>query len=93
MKVLALHAGAAREIAATGTGEWWDKDWRSGFVKSAQSGSVWLGYEASAEMSRRIASITVEWKKPSAFTRWSITSIGMSICRNWRCLTGPLAKI
>jgi MOSC domain-containing protein YiiM len=45
MKVLALHTGAARDITATGTGEWWDKDWRSGFVKASQLGSVWLGYE------------------------------------------------
>jgi MOSC domain-containing protein YiiM len=42
--VIALFTGTAREIGPTGSGDWWDKPWRTGFHKEPQSGPVWLGY-------------------------------------------------
>ena len=44
-KVLALHTGMARDVTATGTTEWWDKEWRTGFLKEPRTDAVWLGYE------------------------------------------------
>jgi MOSC domain-containing protein YiiM len=43
--VRALHAGRAREIQPTGTGEWWDKPWQTGFHKQPCLENLWLGYE------------------------------------------------
>ncbi len=43
--ILALHVGKACEIQPTGTGEWWDRPWRTGYFKRPASGAVWLGYE------------------------------------------------
>lgn len=43
--ILALHFGAVRKIAATGTDAWWDKAWETGFLKEARTGRCWLGYE------------------------------------------------
>ena len=43
--VTALHLGKAREIPAAGSGEWWDKAWHTGFLKSPAEGDHWLGYE------------------------------------------------
>lgn len=34
----------ARDMAGDGSEEWWDKLWRSGFVKDAQEDACWLGY-------------------------------------------------
>lgn len=42
--VTALHIGPAREIKPAGTGEWWDKDWQTGFYKEPQAAPCWLGY-------------------------------------------------
>lgn len=44
-KVLALHTGKVRAFATTGSGEWWDKEWTSGFSKVPTEGPAWLGYE------------------------------------------------
>jgi len=45
MMVIALHTAPAREIPAEGSGAWWDKEWRTAFIKDAQEGPRWLGYE------------------------------------------------
>ena len=45
MVVIALHTAPARDIAPQGSGEWWDKEWRTGFHKQAQEGPRWLGYQ------------------------------------------------
>lgn len=45
MTIEALHLGSAREIACTGSEEWWDKPWTTGFIKTPQAGACWLGYE------------------------------------------------
>jgi MOSC domain-containing protein YiiM len=39
----ALHHGTAAEIAATGTDQWWDKPWRTGFFKQPHPGPLSLG--------------------------------------------------
>ncbi|WAC20643.1 MOSC domain-containing protein [Luteolibacter sp. SL250] len=44
-KVLALHTGKVLAFAATGSGEWWDKEWTTGFSKTRTDGPAWLGYE------------------------------------------------
>lgn len=44
-KILALHTGKVRQIASAGSGEWWDKEWATGFSKSPTNGPAWLGYE------------------------------------------------
>ncbi|MCW1886177.1 MOSC domain-containing protein [Luteolibacter flavescens] len=44
MDVLALHYGPATDVPGGGSGEWWDKDWRTGFYKVAHEGPQWLGY-------------------------------------------------
>jgi MOSC domain-containing protein YiiM len=41
----ALFVGGQKEIATTGTDEWWDKAWRTGFYKLSQTQPCWLGYE------------------------------------------------
>jgi MOSC domain-containing protein YiiM len=41
----ALFVGGQKEIATTGTDEWWDKPWRTGFYKLPQAQPCWLGYE------------------------------------------------
>lgn len=43
MKILSLHRGPVTEIDTTGSGEWWDKPWRTGFIKQAHSGPLQLG--------------------------------------------------
>lgn len=43
-EVRALFLGGARDIASTGTAEWWDKSWRTGFCKEATDVPCWLGY-------------------------------------------------
>ena len=40
-----LLLGTPQDIAATGSDEWWDKAWRTGFYKQPASGPCWLGYE------------------------------------------------
>lgn len=45
MVILALHTAPAREVASQGSGEWWDKEWRTGFHKQPQEGPRWLGYQ------------------------------------------------
>ena len=44
-RLLSLQLGAAEDIAATGSAEWWDKQWRTGFHKQPQDGPRWLGRE------------------------------------------------
>lgn len=45
--ITALHVGKAAEIQPTGSGEWWDKPWQTGFYKQPQpqTEQLWLGYE------------------------------------------------
>jgi MOSC domain-containing protein YiiM len=43
--VLSLHVGKARNIEPSGTDEWWDKPWQTGFFKEPHGESCWLGYE------------------------------------------------
>lgn len=43
--VVALNIGHVSEITPEGSGEWWDKDWQTGFYKEPQSAPSWLGYE------------------------------------------------
>ena len=47
--VVALNIGKIREVAAGGSGEWWDKSWETGFYKEPQSKPCWLGYEGFRE--------------------------------------------
>lgn len=44
MIVVALHTGAAAARPAEGSGEWWDKEWRTGMYKQPRNGPEWLGY-------------------------------------------------
>jgi len=44
-QVVALHAGKVRNVGTTGSGEWWDKDWQTGFFKTPHHEALWLGYE------------------------------------------------
>ncbi len=45
MVVVALHTAPVREVLPQGTGEWWDKEWRTGFHKQAREEPQWLGYQ------------------------------------------------
>ena len=45
MVILALHTGPARDCATEESGEWWDKEWRTGMYKEPQEGPRWLGYQ------------------------------------------------
>lgn len=45
MVVLSLHTGSSADISGQGSGEWWDKEWRTGMYKQSRSGPEWLGYE------------------------------------------------
>ena len=45
MLVLALQTGSAADVKSGGSGEWWDKDWRTGFYKQPREGPQWLGYQ------------------------------------------------
>ena len=45
MNVVALHFGPAVDVVSDGSGEWWDKDWRTGFYKVPHEGPQWLGYQ------------------------------------------------
>ena len=45
MVILALHTGPARDCATQESGEWWDKEWRTGMYKEPRTGPEWLGYE------------------------------------------------
>ena len=45
MKIESLQLSEIRDIKSTGSGEWWDKDWTTGFFKQGVEGKVWLGYE------------------------------------------------
>lgn len=47
--VNSLHLGKALEIEPSGSGDWWDKAWRTGFYKTAVEGDFWLGYEGFRE--------------------------------------------
>ncbi len=42
--LLSVQVGAAREIATTGTGSWWDAAWTTGFHKLPVDQPVWLAY-------------------------------------------------
>lgn len=43
MRLVSLNCGPAAEIAVTGTDEWWDKPWRTGFIKRPHLGLLTLG--------------------------------------------------
>ena len=45
MEIESLQVSKVNEIKATGSGEWWDKDWTTGFFKEVVTESQWLGYE------------------------------------------------
>jgi MOSC domain-containing protein YiiM len=45
MKLVTILAAKPATIAATGTQEWWDKEWTTGLNKQPVVGPVWLGYE------------------------------------------------
>lgn len=45
MQLVSLQLGEPRTIPATGSAEWWDKEWTTGVVKDPFAGEVWLGYE------------------------------------------------
>ncbi len=45
MRIESLQISEVLEIKSTGSGEWWDKDWSSGFFKKMVKGKQWLGYE------------------------------------------------
>ena len=45
MKIVTILAGKPTTIAATGTGEWWDKEWTTALNKQPVTSPVWLGYE------------------------------------------------
>lgn len=48
MKIVTLLAGKPAVIPASGTSEWWDKEWATGLNKQPVSGALWLGYEGLA---------------------------------------------
>ncbi len=45
MTLTSLQISKVQKIDATETGEWWDKEWETGFYKAACDGPIWLGYE------------------------------------------------
>jgi len=45
MFIKSLQVSEIRTIADTGSGEWWDKEWTTGFFKVPVKGAVHLGYE------------------------------------------------
>ena len=45
MQLRSLQTGAAAHIATQGSGDWWDKDWQTGFFKHSRADRQWLGYE------------------------------------------------
>lgn len=45
MRLATLQIGKPRTFTATGSGEWWDKDWSTGIVKDPFADKVWLGYQ------------------------------------------------
>jgi MOSC domain-containing protein YiiM len=49
IKIKSLQASEVRTIADTGTGEWWDKEWTTGFFKVPIIGSTYLSYEGLLE--------------------------------------------
>lgn len=42
--LVSVQIGASAEIQATGTGQWWDNTWVSGFRKTTVTTPVWLAY-------------------------------------------------
>lgn len=42
--VQALFLGRAQDITDTGSAQWWDKPWQTGFFKQLQTEPCWLGY-------------------------------------------------
>ena len=45
MFIKSLQVSQIQTIADTGSGEWWDKEWTTGFFKVPVTGAVHLGYE------------------------------------------------
>lgn len=45
MRLESLQISRAVNIESTGTSEWWDKTWTSGFMKQPVDEPVWLSYE------------------------------------------------
>jgi len=45
MQLTSLHVGKPQLIPASGSSEWWDKEWTTALVKQPVSEPVWLGYE------------------------------------------------
>jgi MOSC domain-containing protein YiiM len=48
MKIVSLLAGKPVVIPATGSGQWWDKEWTTSLNKQPDSAPRWLGYEGLA---------------------------------------------
>ena len=44
-RLISLQVGAAADVVAEGSAEWWDKAWHTSFYKQPMSGALWLGYE------------------------------------------------
>jgi MOSC domain-containing protein YiiM len=43
-RLLSLQLAAVRDIEPTGSEEWWDKGWRTGFHKQPWEGPCWMAY-------------------------------------------------
>ncbi|MCL4109418.1 UNVERIFIED_CONTAM: hypothetical protein GTU68_043646 [Idotea baltica] len=44
MRIVGIQTSKVEKIEATGTGEWWDKTWETGFFKTTVTGPQWLAY-------------------------------------------------
>lgn len=56
-RLLSLFLGQVQEVPEEGSGEWWDKPWRSSFFRERQTAPCWLGYEgfrADEQADRRV---------------------------------------
>jgi MOSC domain-containing protein YiiM len=42
---MALFTGKVQHLSTSGTAEWWDRPWSTGFIKSPLQERCWLGYE------------------------------------------------
>ena len=43
--LVSLQLATVQDIAPTGSDDWWDKPWRTGFHKQQHGGPCWLAYE------------------------------------------------
>ncbi len=49
IKIKSLQVSEIKTISDTGSGEWWDKEWTTGFFKVPVEGAIHLGYEGFAK--------------------------------------------